>query len=85
MPLYRVTFATPLVVDAPTGSDARRIAMRFLTEEVSNGISQVESTELLSDPEQLERSERGCLPWRDPARDRAGEPERTVDQILGEE
>jgi hypothetical protein len=85
MPLYRITFTTPLIVDAPTGSDARRLASRFLAEEVSNGISQIESTELLSDPEQLERSEWGCLPWRDPSRDRDGEPERTVNQILGEE
>ena len=85
MPLYRVTFTTPLLVDAPTESDARSIAVDFLAEEVSNGFSHVESTELLTDVEQLEQPERHSLPWRDPSRDRDGEPERTVNQILGEE
>ena len=82
MKLYRVTFHTSILVEAPDEREAERIGDRNLECEVRNGGSEVWSTEELESEDQLHRDERGSLPWR--SSDRREEPERTVDEILGE-
>ena len=80
MKLYRVTFTTSLLVEAPDEYLAERIGHSNLSEEVRNGMSEVWSTDILGAESELRREEQGSLPWRHSSRH--GEPEETVNEIL---
>jgi hypothetical protein len=84
MPIYRVTFQTELLVDCENESEAERIGYDNLEEEVRNGFSDIISVRNITSSDQLRKGERGSLPWRDAKRNRAGEPEKTIAEILGE-
>ena len=84
MAIYRVTFHVDLLVDCDNARAAEEIGLKNLVEEVRNGqavetwrVTRIESTD------NLRRGEQGSLPWRDPQR--YGEPELTVDELLGGE
>lgn len=83
MTIYRVTFHIDLLVECETEREAERIGYDNLQEEIRNcslgalpwSVRRVESTD------ELRRGEHGSLPWRAPQRH--GEPELTVDELLG--
>lgn len=78
--LYRVTFHTPMLIEASNEREAERIGYRFLVDEVHNGSSEVWSTEHLEHEDQLYRNERGSYPWR--STDDREAPQETVEEIL---
>jgi hypothetical protein len=80
MALYRVTFQTEILVDCVDPREAESIGFRNLSEEIRS--SSVYKVEKIDSVDQLHREERGSLPWR--ARERSGEPELRVEEILGE-
>lgn len=82
MAIYRVTFHVDLLVDCEAEREAERIGRQNLEEEVRNGLAVVPwSVMRLESTDNLRREERGSLPWRD--LQRHGEPELTVDDLLG--
>lgn len=83
MALYRVTFTTDLLVEADSESEAIRIGDRNLPEEVTNRRAFGANVKHITSADQLFSDERGSLPWRDSQRNLNGEPEKTVDEILG--
>lgn len=64
MPIYKVTFKTELLVECDDDLDAEKIANDHLIEEVRNGLSEVQSVELIEGYEQLNSGEGNSLPWR---------------------
>ena len=78
MPIYRVTFTTELLVECDSDLDAEKIAHDHLSEEVRNGLSEVQSVELIRGYEQLHSGEGNSLPWR---RDRHSS-QATVGDVL---
>lgn len=84
MPIYKVTFQTELLVDCENESEAERIGFKHLEEEVRNGLSDIISVQNITSSDQIRKGEKGSLPWRDAKRNRAGEPEKTIAEILGE-
>ena len=80
MPIYRVTFTTELLVESDDDLDAEKIARCNLYEEVRNGLSEVQSTELVEGHEGLRSGEVNSLPWRD----RSNASQATVGEVLFE-
>lgn len=80
MPIYRVTFTTEMLIDAENEGEAERIGYDHLVDEVGNGISEVLTVRSITSLDQLQKFEKGSLPWRSSAR--RGEPEKTVGDIL---
>ena len=78
MKLYRVTFATSLLVEAESEHDAERIGYFNRNEEADCELYSIERIESKDD---LRRGERGSLPWRDSRRRQ--EPETCVEDLLG--
>lgn len=83
MTIYRVTFATDLLVEADVLSDAVHIGHANLEEEVRNRCSKHLQTVIITSVDQLQNGERRSLPWRDYAR--RNEPEVDVNTILTDE
>lgn len=85
MPIYRVTFHTEVLVEANNEREAQRIGYHNLKEEVENGHSSLYTIDHITSVDQLRREERDCLPWRAMERNWKGEPERYIEEILGEQ
>lgn len=83
MTIYRVTFHVDLLVDCDTEREAEHIGRKNLEEEVRACSPEAWSVMRLESTDNLRRGEHGSLPWRDWRKH--GEPELTVDELLGGE
>ena len=80
MKIYRVVIGTELLVECDSESDAEKISLHNLKEEVNNGLSTVIDIVKVESVENLKSGEFESYPWR--SCDRRGEKMITIGSIL---